>query len=96
MQKYSVIVTETAALELESYLDFIARDSLENAVNWYYRVYEKIQTLETMPERCHAAAENPYFEFEVYCLLVEDYRVIYRIDGDRVEVLHVKHPRMKR
>jgi len=49
-----------------------------------------------MPERCPVADESPYFDFDVYCLLAGDYRILYRINGNKVEVLHIKHPRMNR
>ena len=45
MQTYNVIVTETAELEIDGYLDVIAEDSLENAIRWYHHLYEKISTL---------------------------------------------------
>jgi plasmid stabilization system protein ParE len=96
MQKYSVFVTETAELEIEEHLGYIARDSIGNAVNWYDNIYKKLATLSDLALRCPIAHENPYFEFEVRCLLIDDYRAIYRIDGNTVEILHIKHPRMNR
>ncbi|MEO0443643.1 MAG: type II toxin-antitoxin system RelE/ParE family toxin [Pseudomonadota bacterium] len=96
MQTYEVVVTETAENEIDEYLDFIAGDSLENAIGWYNNIYDEISTLSELALRCPVADENPYFEFEIRCLLVKDYRVLYRINGNIVEVLHIKHPRMDR
>ena len=96
MQTYEVVVTETAENEIDEYLGFIAGDSLENAMDWYNNIYDKISTLSELALRCPVADESPYFEFEVRCLLVKDYRVIYRINANIVEVLHIKHPRMNR
>ena len=96
MQTYKIIITETAEYEINDCLDFIAKDSVQNAINWYDHLYEKIQTLETMPERCPIADENLYFEFEIHCLLINGYRVLYRIDMDTVVVIHVKSPNMNR
>ncbi len=96
MQKYKIIVTETAEYEIDSCLDFIAEDSVQNAINWYNHLYEKIQTLDSIPERCPIADENPYFEFEIHCLLVKGYRILYRIDMNTIVVIHVKSPNMNR
>ncbi len=96
MQKYKIIVTQTAELKIDGCLDFIAEDSVENALHWYDNIYEKLQTLESMPERCPIANENSYFEFEIHCLLTNKYRVLYRINGNIVEVLHIKSPNMNR
>lgn len=96
MQTYEVVITETAEIEIDEYLDFIAGDSLENAISWYNNIYNQISTLSDLALRCPIADESPYFEFEVRCLLINDYRVLYRINANIVEVLHIKHPRMNR
>ena len=96
MQKYNVVVTETAEFEIEAYFDYIAEDSVENAINWYDNIYKKLATLADLALRCPIADENPYFEFEVRYLLINDYRAIYRVNGSVVEILHIKHPRMDR
>ncbi len=96
MKQYHVEILDEAINELEGFVDYIAEDSVINALNWYERVKKAIFTLDKMPERHSIADENPVFPFELRCLLVEDYRVLYRINGDTVEVLHVKHPRMNR
>ncbi len=96
MKKYIVEILDNAIEEIENITDYIAEDSVTNALNWYENTTKKIRSLDSMPERCPIADENPYFDFEVHCLLVSDYRVLYRIKGDKVEILHIKHPRMNR
>ncbi|VAW67724.1 hypothetical protein MNBD_GAMMA09-3556 [hydrothermal vent metagenome] len=96
MKKYIVEILDNAIVEIENITDYIAEDSVTNALNWYEDITEKIRSLDSMPERCPIADENPYFDFEVHCLLVSDYRVLYRINGNKVEILHIKHPRMNR
>ena len=93
MVEYSVEILDEALDELEGIVDYIAVDSIVNALRWYEKVITAIHTLDNMPKRCPLADESPAFPFEVRCLLVDDYRVLYRINGDVVEVLHVKHPR---
>lgn len=94
MQTYNVIVTETAEFEIDEYFDFIALDSLPNAIIWHMNIYDKISTLSALASRCPIADENPFFVSEIHCLLIGSYRVLYRIEEHIVEILHVKHPRM--
>lgn len=96
MRKYIVEILDNAIEEIENITDYIAEDSVTNALNWYENTTDKIRSLDSMPERCPIADESPYFDFKVHCLLVNDYRVLYRINGNKVEILHIKHPRMNR
>lgn len=96
MKKYKVEILDEALNEIEEIVDYIALDSTLNALNWYGNIKEKIYSLDLMPERCPIADENPAFSFEVHCLLVEGYRTLYRIKASKVEILHIKHPRMNR
>lgn len=96
MQTYSVTVTKTAEFELDEYFDYIALDSIPNAIAWHNNIYDRIETLSNMATRCPIADESEFFSFDVHCLLIVDYKVLYRISDDVVEVLHVKHPRMNR
>ena len=61
MKHYKIVITLTAELEISECLDFIAEDSVVNALSWYGTVYEKLQTLETMSERCPIADESSFF-----------------------------------
>ena len=97
MKKYRINTTrDNSEHEIDSYLLYIAEDSRQNAINWYFNLKKQIQTLETMPERCLLADENPSFSFDLHCLLVKSYRGLYRIKADTVEILHVKHPHTDR
>ena len=97
MPAYKVIITESAEREIDSYFDYIALDSVQNAVTWHANIYEKIATLSDFALRCPIATENPFFDFEIRCFVIGEYRTLYRIiEDDVVEVQHVKHPRMNR
>jgi len=37
------------------------------------------------------AEESAFFEEEIRVLIADPYRVLYRIAGDEVQVLHVRH-----
>jgi plasmid stabilization system protein ParE len=96
MKKYSVALSDSAIFEIEAITDYIALDSIPNAINWHDNIKDKIRSLDSMPERCPIADESPSFSFDLHCLLVDGYRVLYRINGATVQVLHVKHPNMNR
>ena len=97
MKRYRIDITQgNAEQEIDSHFLYIAEDSRQNAINWYFNLREQIQSLATMPERCPLADESRSFSFDLHCLLVKGYRVLYRINGDTVEILHVKHTNMDR
>ncbi len=91
MKKYRIDTsTGNAETDIDKIFDFIELDSPQNAVNWYFKLKEKIQTLETMPERCPKAPENEFSDFTIYHLITGNYRILYRIEDDVVQVLHVR------
>jgi hypothetical protein len=56
--------------------------------------------LAQFPERCPIAPENSRFSLEVRQLFYERkphvYRILFTVNGDMVEVLHIRHGRRKR
>jgi len=60
------------------------------AVQWYGMVFEKIFSLESMPERCPESSESQYFTYVVRVLLIGDYRLLFCVVGDTVRVLDFK------
>ncbi|MBL1275747.1 MAG: hypothetical protein COB30_006645 [Ectothiorhodospiraceae bacterium] len=67
MKKYIVEILGNAVEKIENITDYITEDSITNALNWYEDTTKKIRSLDSMPERCPSADENPYFDFEVPC-----------------------------
>lgn len=96
MQKYNVDIPDTVFAALEEQAFYIAQDSVEAALKWYDLMEEKIQTLETLPARCPIAEESRYFDFEVRQLIIGNYRVLFRIEGTIVRILHVRGSRQER
>lgn len=96
MPIYKVSIPPSVITELEDYFDFIARDSITNAVRWYRNIQERILSLKQNPKRCPVAVESRYRSYEIRHLIVGQYRVLFRIQDDTVEVLHVRHGSRKR
>ena len=91
MKKYSVEIPDSVIDEIEEYVYFIAQDSVGNALNWYEKVKAEILKLDSLPKRCTVAEESQYFDFEVRQLVIDKYRVLFRIKGNSVQVLHFRH-----
>lgn len=90
MKKYRVEILHSATNEIDDITDYIAKDSIPNALTWYDNIKEKIRSLNTLPERCPKALEDELADFTVYHLIVGNYRAIYRIEDNVVQVLHVR------
>lgn len=91
MKRYHVTIKPTAEQDLERRYLQIAEDSPENAVAWYTGLIEAIEKLEVMAERCPIAPEDADIQRGIRHLLVGRYRVLYRINGNDVDILHVRH-----
>jgi plasmid stabilization system protein ParE len=71
----------------------------ETGIRWFLALEEAIASLATFPERCPLAAESARFPFEVRQLLYgrkpHVYRILFTIDGETVNILHIRHGRRK-
>ncbi len=68
--------------------------SVEVAHDWYSGLIEAITSLETLPHRCARAREHAAFpDLELRQLLFKSHRIIYKVAGDEVFILHVRHGR---
>ena len=96
MQTYNLEIPDTVFAELEEQAFYIAQDSVDAALKWYDLMEEKIQTLQTLPARCAVAEESRYVDFEIRQLIVGNYRVLFRIEGTTVKILHVRGSKQER
>lgn len=90
MQKFDVQIAPVAIEELDEITLYIARDSVSEALKWASQMEDKIQSLESAPERCPVADESQHLNFEVHHLIVGNYRVLFHIEPAIVQVLHIK------
>jgi len=96
LKRYHINIKPTAENDLETRYMQIAEDSPQNALNWYLSIVEAIEKLDTMAERCPIAPEDEDIQLGIRHLIIGSYRVLYKIDGDTVDVLHVRHSAKKR
>ena len=96
MKKYQIDIKPTAENDLARRYQQIAEESPQNAVSWYLQAIEAIEKLDVLAERCPFAPENLDIQKGIRHLIIGDYRALYFINGNVVEVLHVRHGRMDR
>lgn len=89
-----VVWTDRAKRNLRAIHDYIAEDSPRYAMRMVDRITRKTQSLERFPLSGHAVPEyegDPDVGVAVRQILEGNYRIIYRVKPDRVEVLTVIH-----
>ena len=96
MKKYRINIKPTAEADLEKRYLQIAEESPQNAVQWYLGIIEAIEKLDSLAERCPIAPEDVDIQRGIRHLILGHYRVLYTINNDVIEVLHVRHGRMER
>jgi plasmid stabilization system protein ParE len=95
--KYRVELSQFARDAIHEYVRFIAieRQSPLNAERWLQKVWEAIDSLESLPYRCPLAPENEHREYEIRMRIVGDYLLLYTIDepNKTVHILGFRHGR---
>lgn len=90
MAEFEVLWTDTAQRDLESIVDHIARDNLENALVVLERLEARASALATNPHRGRKVPELLSLDLHQYRELIErPWRILYRIEQDRVFVVAV-------
>lgn len=86
-----VIWSFEAAADPEAIADYIARDSSFYAASFVIKVREAVHSLNVFSERGRIVPElsNP----DIRELFINDYRLVYRIEESRVDILGIIHGR---
>ncbi len=89
-----VNLSARAEADIEGILARLQTTAPVAMVGWYTRLMVVVQTLENHPIRCPLAAEAATLGFELRELLFgkrrSTFRILFRIDGDVVNVLHIR------
>lgn len=89
-RNYTVKWTATAGHDLDSIIEFIAEDSLDEAIKILERIRKKAAGLYALPERGRVVPELKGQGVILYReLIVSPWRIIYRISDQDVYVLAV-------
>ena len=93
MKTYTVNITDEVDASIRRSFSYIYERSPQNAINWLRGLYQAIDTLETMPERCPLIREHEAFEAEVRNLVYHSHRIIFTVNDEAsiVEVHAFRH-----
>ena len=85
---YNVIVQESAEIDLDGIVDYIANGLHERriALNLYRKLNENLFSLKTMPCRCAIISEEPYKQMKLRRLIVDNYSIFYIVDEEMLTV----------
>jgi len=81
--------TEPAILDLDGIRNYIARDSEYYASRFVGKIVEAVEKLEEFPEIGRRVPEAE--EENIRELLFRNYRIIYRVETERILILTVIH-----
>lgn len=96
MTRYRVIVTPFAAENLRNAHAWLAAENPVAAAKWLAGIRAKILGLETLPHSHALAPESAAFDCDIRQALfghATPWRIFFTIDGDIVQILHVRHGR---
>ena len=87
---YHILWTDAARQDLREIIDYIAHDSLDNALNILDRLEEQAETLTTFPDRGRVVAELADSGISQYREIISSpWRIIYRIESNQVFIMAV-------
>lgn len=89
--KYTTFITARALADLKEIHSYIARDSPKHADRFVGRILDKIELLSSAPDGFGRALESDLVSYELRQMVVAPYRVLYRVQGKRVFIVHVRH-----
>jgi toxin ParE1/3/4 len=89
--RYAVNLTARAQRDLRALYGEIDAIHSETARKWYRGLNKEILSLEKFPFRCPVIPENKSLRHLLYGHGRNTYRIIYRVRGAQVDILHIRH-----
>ncbi|MBT4290705.1 type II toxin-antitoxin system RelE/ParE family toxin [Candidatus Falkowbacteria bacterium] len=88
--RYKVIWSKTAKLDLETIIEYIAEDSITNALNILSKIKTKTSVLVNYPMRGRIVPELKEYNILQYReIIYKPWRIIYKIAENKVYVVSV-------
>lgn len=90
MKKYKVIIQESAELDLNGIIEYIAIDLNEKsiALKLYKKIVEAINSLSDTPGRCAVIDEEPFKTLQTRRLIIDNYSIFYYLNNE-TETVHI-------
>ncbi|OLE14731.1 MAG: hypothetical protein AUI36_38780 [Cyanobacteria bacterium 13_1_40CM_2_61_4] len=97
---FRVEISAQAERDAETILEWLLTEHAgEAGIAWFLALDDAFASLTEFPERCPIAPESERFPFEVRQLLYgrnpHVYRILFTIEANRVQILHIRHGRRK-
>ena len=90
MKKHEVIWADVAIKDLSNIVDYISHDSVNNALKVFHKIKSRCEKLYVYPNRGRVVPELREYGILLYReLIIDPWRVVYRITDDSVLVLSV-------
>lgn len=90
-KKYPVEISEDAEWDVAQFHARIAWDKPGAADRWAEAVRDQMLSLNQLPERYEVIPEADQFSAEYRHIIFGNYRIIYRVEHDRVVIVRVIH-----
>lgn len=88
IKNYKVLWAKEAQKDLSSIMDFIAEDKPDTALKLFRTIQDKAKSLKQFPERGRHPPEIAHLQgLPFHEMVLSPWRLVYRIQGDMVEVL---------
>ena len=97
---FRIEYTHLAQADLDMLLTWlIDQHAAEAGLRWFNGLQAAVESLRDMPQRCPLFRTNPRLSFEVRQLFYgrkpHAYRILFRIIGDTVFILRIRHGRRR-
>jgi len=79
MQKFNVTMSDDATDDLFDIVDYLNGFSLAIGEKYFDEIFKKVNSLETLPERCPLVAYTPLCEKDYRWLFVRNYTIFFTI-----------------
>ena len=90
LKRYAVFWSKIAQYDLVEIIEYISLDSYDNAEAIFEKIKEQAVKLESFPERGRVVPELEFHNINNYReLIITPWRIIYRIEEQKVYVLAV-------
>ncbi|MDI6791738.1 MAG: type II toxin-antitoxin system RelE/ParE family toxin [bacterium] len=89
-RQYKVRWASVAEQDITQIVDYIAVDSVKNAISLFRKIRKEVNSLTMFPKRCRVVPELQAIGIDFYReLILRPYRIIFRMEEDAVFVVGV-------
>ncbi|MGH7175881.1 MAG: type II toxin-antitoxin system RelE/ParE family toxin [Tepidisphaeraceae bacterium] len=89
--KHRIVITPRALSDLRDIREYIARRSPGNAAKFLQKLLASFDAVQRSPRSFGKAPEDEFVSYTLHQYVVKPYRVLYRVEGNSIQILHVRH-----